>query len=182
MSRRRFRRVGVPALATVLAAAVVVPALAGQGQAPRRATLPIKGGVEVKINRFISEKLRFGRDVVDIRSGGTVVVRNPTDQPHTVSVVRRGQLPRNIRQIERCFEGPPCSNFFEAHQVNDQVDPPEIGQPVVNEGRAGVNQPGDSMFIPPKGRTNLDITANRGTTLYFLCAPNPWMQSRFRVR
>jgi hypothetical protein len=182
MSRRRLTRVGVPALAVVLATAVVVPALAGQGQAPRRATLPIKGGVEVKINRFISDKLRFGRDSTDIRSGGTVVVRNPTDQPHTVSVVRRGQLPRNTRGVERCFEGPPCSQFFEAHQVNDQVDPPEIGQPVVNAGQAGVNQPGDSVFIPPKGRTNLNITADRGTTLYFLCAPHPWMQSRFRVR
>lgn len=180
MSRRRFMRVGVPALAVVLAAALVVPALAGQGQAPRRATLQIKDGFAVKINRFISDKLRFGRDVVDIRSGGTVVVRNPTDQPHTVSLVRRRQLPGNAREVGRCFEGPPCSSFFEAHQVNEQTE--DVGQPVVNAGQAGVNQPGDSVFIPPKGRTNLEITADRGTTLYFLCAPHPWMQSRFRVR
>jgi hypothetical protein len=180
MSRRRFARVVVPALAVALAAIVVVPALAQQGQAPNRATLRIKSGVEVKINRFISDKLRFGRDATEIRSGGTVVVRNPTEQPHTVSVVRRRELPKNTRQVERCFEGPPCSRFFEAHQVNEQTE--EVGQPVVNAGKAGVNRPGDSVFIAPKGRTNLQITADRGTTLYFLCAPHPWMQSQFRVR
>jgi hypothetical protein len=180
MSRRRFARVVVPALAVAVAAIVVVPALAQQGQAPRRATLQIKSGIEVKINRFISDKLRFGRDVTEIRSGGTVVVRNPTDEGHTVSVVRRSQLPRNARQVGRCFEGPPCSNFFEAHQFNEQTGEP--AEPVVNVGKAGVNQSGDSVVIAPKGRTNLQITADRGTTLYFLCAPHPWMQSQFRVR
>jgi hypothetical protein len=180
MSRRRFARVVVPALAVAVGAVVVVPALAQQGQAPRRATLQIKSGIEVKINRFISEKLRFGKDVTLIRSGGTVVVRNPTDQPHTVSVVRPGQLPKNTREVTRCFEGPPCSDFFEAHQVNEQTE--EVGVPVVNAGKAGVNQAGDSVFIAPKGKTNLEITASRGTTLSFLCSPHPWMQGKFRVR
>jgi hypothetical protein len=180
MSRRRFARVVVPALAVAVATIVVVPALAGQGQAPGRATLQIKDGFAVKINRFISDKLRFGKDVTEIRSGGTVVVRNPTDQPHTVSVVRPGQLPRNTREVGRCFEGPPCSSILEAHQFNEQTQEP--AQPVVNAGQAGVNQPGDSVVIAPKGRTNLEITAARGTTLSFMCSPHPWMQGKFRVR
>lgn len=180
MSRRRLARVVVPTLAVALTAAAVVPAVAQQGQAPNRATLQTKGGPKVKINRSFSDTVRFGKDVTDIRSGGTVVLRDRTRVEHTLSVVRRGQLPRNVRQVNACFEGQPCARFITAHEANPETG--DVGRPLVNVGAAGFDRPGDSVFLPPRGRVNLDITAARGTNLWFMCIVHPWMQGRFRVR
>ena len=62
----------------------------------------------------------------------------------------------------------------------------------MNAGKAGFNQPGDSIVLPPAGgaaaakaqasKSQLKITAPKGKTLYFICAIHPWMQGKVEVR
>jgi hypothetical protein len=177
MSRRALYRVLVPAVALVAIAVAVGPATGQSDRGPRRATLPVVGGTSFEPNRFIRDSQRFGRDVTVIRSGGTVRIRNRTREPHTLSLVRRSQLPRRLRQLENCRV---CEELFQAHGATEEDRPPS--NPVVNVGAAGFDRPGDSIAFGPRESVSIRITAPRGTRLYFLCAPHPWMQGRFAVR
>jgi hypothetical protein len=181
MSRRKLTRVAVPALAVVIAAALVVPALA-QRPAPRQATLQAVGKVTFKANRFVRDGMRFNRDQVVLRRNGRLTLRDRTRQPHTLSVVRRNQLPRNLRQMENCFGSGPCDEIAVAHgainpDTGEEQDPTT---PLVNVGPAGFNQPGDSVLIPPRGRVNVEVTGRND--LYYLCAIHPWMLGKIDVR
>jgi hypothetical protein len=181
MSRRKFARVAVPALAALLAVAVAVPAIA-QRPAPRNTTLQAIGKVTFKANRFIRDATRFNKDTVVIRRNGRLALRDRTRQPHTLSLVRRNQLPRNLRGVDRCFGPGPCDDIAVAHGAVD----PETGEeqdpttPLVNVGPAGFNRPGDSVLIPPGGRTRVQVTGRND--LYYLCAIHPWMLGKIDVR
>ena len=180
MSRRTLYGALVPAVA-MLAITVAVGSATGQGRrAPRRATLPVVGGSSFKQNRFIKDSVRFGRDVTLIRSGGTVTIRNRTREPHTLSLVKRSQLPRRVAQIDSCFDKGPCGPLAQQHGVTEENKPPT--NPLVNVGAAGFNQPGDSIFFAPRRSVKIRITAPRGRRLYFMCIIHPWMQGRFVVR
>ena len=49
----------------------------------------------------------------------------------------------------------------------------------MNAGKAGFNQPGDSILIPPGGRTTVNVTGARD--MYYLCAIHPWMLGKIDV-
>jgi hypothetical protein len=180
MSRRKFARVAAPALAVVLAAAVVVPAVAQP--APNRTVLKAIGKVTFKANRYVKDSLHFNRDIVTIRKGGTLVLSDRTRQPHSFSLVKKGQLPATLRQMENCFGKGPCDDLAVAHGAID----PETGEekdpdkPLVNVGKAGFNQPGDSVLIPPGGKATVKITGSKA--LSYLCAIHPWMLGTVDVR
>jgi hypothetical protein len=75
--------------------------------------------------------------------------------PHTLSIVRRGDVPRTIEEVLTC---PACTPFFEAHDPGNDQQPPF--NYVVNVGKS---------------------TAARGTSLDFICAIHPWMQGKLKV-
>jgi hypothetical protein len=53
---------------------------------------------------------------------------------------------------------------------------------VVNAGKPGLNQPGDSLLIDADHPvTRARVTASPGTTLHFICVIHPWMQGKLRV-
>jgi hypothetical protein len=182
MSRRTLARVAVPALAVSVAAAAVVPALAA---GPSRATLEMIDRSSFKPNRYIKDGVRFGRDVTSIRPGGKLAIVDKTRQPHTFSVVKRTQLPQNLRQMGACFSpNGICSRLAVAHgavdpNTGEEIDPPTT--PLLNVGAKGFNAPGDSVILEPGKRTTLNITAKAGKDLYFLCAIHPWMQAKLDV-
>ncbi len=181
MQRRKAKRLGLAGLAVLIAAAVAVPAVA-QPSASARVKVTAIGGVSFKANRFIKDSVRFNKDTVRARRGDRLVIADKTKQPHTLSVVRRGQLPRKIRQIDGCFENGPCGRLAVEHgAINpDTGEEQEPTTPLVNAGREGFNQPGDSVLIPPGGRTAVDITGSKD--MYYLCAIHPWMQGKVDVR
>lgn len=180
MSRRKLTRLLVGALAIGVAAAVAVPALAA---APRNAQLKTIGGTELVLNRSITESLRFARDVTTIQTGGKLTLIDRTKTPHTLSIVKAGQRPRNLRQVENCFGKGPCDEIAVAHgAVNpDTGEEQDPTTPLVNVGKAGFNAPGDSVLIPPGGKTSVKITAGAGSTLNMICAIHPWMQNKVKV-
>jgi plastocyanin len=173
----------LPAVAAVAATAIAVPTLAeADSAAPKKkAGLDVKGGVVFKPNRMVGDTMRFGRDVTVIRSGGTLTIRNRTEAPHTFSLVRRSQVPRNARQMDACFEGGVCAELMQAHEASEEDEGPPK-KPLVNVGAEGFDRPGDSIFFAPKGRTTVKITAGKGSTLSFICVPHPWMQGTLKVR
>jgi hypothetical protein len=182
MTRNTLVRVVTLVLAAALAVAAVVPALAEPARdAQSRATLRIIGGLKFKANRFVSDTQRFGRDVTNINSGGRLTIRNTTREEHTFSLVRRSQLPRNGRQMERCFGAGPCDEIAVDHgAINPETgEEQEPTTPRVNKGAAGFNQPGDSVIIGPKQTVTVRVTASRD--VFFICAIHPWMLGRLNV-
>ncbi len=180
MSRSKFARVAVPGLALLIAAAVVVPAIA-QPSASARVKLNTIGGVTFKANRFIQDNMRFSKNSISADRGDTVVLTDRTRQPHSFSVVRKGQVPRKIRQIDACFEGGVCGELAAQHgAINpDTGEEQEPTTPLVNAGPAGFNQPGDSVLIPPRGKTTVRVTGRND--MFYICAIHPWMQGKIDV-
>ena len=182
MQKKTLTRMLVLALAAALTAALVAPALADPVQdSQARVTLRIIGGLKFKANRFVSDTQRFAEDVVDINSGGRLTVRDRTRQPHTLSLVKRSQQPRNGRQMEACFGRGPCDEIAVDHgAINPETgEEQEPTTPLVNKGPEGFNRPGDSVIIPPRGKATVRVTGNKDR--FYICAIHPWMQGRLDV-
>lgn len=180
MSRRKFTRSAVAAVAVLVAAAVAVPALAA---APRNVTVKSIGAVKMVPNRSITDSMHFNRDLITIQTGGRVTLVDETKAPHSWSVVKRTQVPRTLRGVDACFGKGPCDDLAVAHgAVNpDTGEEQEPTTPLVNVGKAGFNTPGDSVLMPPGRKTSVRITAGAGSTLNMICAIHPWMQNKVRV-
>jgi plastocyanin len=180
MSRRKFARPAVGAVVVVVAAAIAVPALAA---APRNVTVKSIGKVVMVPNRSITDGMHFNRDGLTIQTGGKVTLVDETKAPHSWSAVKKGQVPRTLRQVDACFGKGPCDDLAVAHGAVD----PNTGEeqepttPLVNVGKDGFNAPGDSVLIPPGRKTSVKITAAPGSTLYMICAIHPWMQNKVKV-
>lgn len=180
MSRHKFARPAIGAVAILVAAALAVPALAG---APRTAQVNTVGGAKMVPNRSITDSMHFKQDVVTVQTGGKIKLGDRTKAPHSWSVVKRGQVPANIRQMDACFGKGPCDELAIAHgAVNpDTGEEQEPTTPLVNVGKDGFNTPGDSVLIPPGGKTSVKVSAAAGSTLNMICAIHPWMQNKVKV-
>jgi hypothetical protein len=174
-------------LLAVLGAALLSAAgsaLAAGGKGPGKAKVVITGSESIKLNAYLKIGFHFAPGVVPIRSGGTVTLTNVTGDPHTLSLVKRSQLPRTFKQVENCEI---CGAIAKSHGLSVE-GPPKPGPPpilVVNVGAPGFDTPGDSVVIGPKGRggpVTFKVTARPGTILSFMCAIHPWMQGRFLVK
>ena len=183
MSRHKSARLGISALAIVVAAAVAVPALAA---APRNTTVKTIGKATMVPNRSITDGMHFNRDLVTIQTGGRLTLVDETKAPHSFSVVKRGQQPRTLRGVDACFGKGPCDELFVAHGAIDPVTGEEQEDlskliDLVNVGKDGFNTPGDSVLIPPGRKTSVKVSAAPGSTLYMICAIHPWMQNKVKV-
>jgi plastocyanin len=174
MSRRKYAPVGIAALAAIVAVAVAVPALAGGP--PSRATQRIVGGVKFVPNRMIADTMHFKKDRINIARGGRLTIVDTTKAPHSFSLVKKSQVPRRAAGVDACFEGGVCGKLAVEHgAVNpDTGEEQDPTTPLVNKGKDGFNQPGDSVLVPPGGRTSVRVTS--GGPLYYICAIHPWMQ------
>ena len=173
MSRRKFTRVAVPALVVLATALLVVPAVA---QAPpAKVTQQIVGGGKFVPNRSVSDTMHFKLDRINVKKGGTITLVDKTRAPHSFSLVKKSQVPRKIGQVDACFEKGPCGKLAVQHgainpDTGEEQDPTT---PLLNAGKAGFNQPGDSILVPPGGKAKVKVTS--GQTLYYICAIHPWM-------
>jgi hypothetical protein len=153
------------AAALCASALVIAPAIA---QAPKQAKLRIVGGVQMKPGQFVRDDQRFAPRDRAVRSGGKVRLANKA---------KTEDLPRTAQQAFQCAV---CGGFFEAHEANEETG--DVGKPVVEVGEPGFDKPGDSIFVAPGATVRFDVSADRGKTLYYLCAVHPWMQGKLRVK
>ncbi|MGH2839523.1 MAG: cupredoxin domain-containing protein [Solirubrobacteraceae bacterium] len=175
----RTRTFGV-ALTSLAVAAAAVPAV-GQAAVPTKPKVRILGGTSFVPNRYIKDKLRFNKDVYQVKSGATVTLNNTkTEEPHTLSIAKKSDLPKKVSAFDTCFEGGLCGQLFGAHGFPEDDGPPTT--PLVNAGKDGFNTRGDSIVIGPKDTATFQVTADKGRSLYFMCIIHPWMQAKFSVK
>ncbi len=109
------------ALAVLCSALVAVPAGAQSSN-----TIVVKGGAVMKPGKMIVDNMRFTPMSREVKSGRTVRIDNRTRQPHTLSIVKKSDLPRNAKQMEAFYKGPIMGQFMQAHEVdpNNEDAPP----------------------------------------------------------
>jgi plastocyanin len=176
------RRIPVALVATAalgVSALAIGPALA----APAKNRITIRAGQTYKPGFYVQFNMRFTPLDIKVRSGSTVTVANkgPKDEPHTVSFATRSDVPKTDKAIDNCENGKGfCAKLGQAHQFDPQTG--NVGVPVVDVGKPGVDRPGDSFYIAPGKSLSFKVTAKKGTTLRYFCAVHPWMQGTIHVR
>jgi plastocyanin len=176
-----LRKLLIGAVAALTLAVMAAPAAAAPA-----ATVETRGGDILQPGQFIKNNFRFVPRNIAVNSGDVVrwVDRDrDADDPHTVTIGRRSDLPQNIAQLEACFApGGFCIETIEAHDPGLDEQPPFNIR--VNRGGPGLDARGDSLLFggPFAQAIQGRITAPAGTTLFYLCAIHPWMQGRIAVQ
>jgi hypothetical protein len=181
----RFWRPAGLALLVLVLAAVGGTALAKSKSAPSKATVTVGGkfSASFKINQYglFKDGAHFAPGDVTIRSGGALTLKSTDKQaPHTFSIVAKKDLPKTRGKISNC--GAPntiCGKISQGHQIDQQGNP---AKPVVDVGAPGIDQIGDSFVLAPNSSQTVNLTAKKGTTLYFMCGIHAWMLGVLKVR
>ena len=180
MTNRFWRRAAVGALVAALAVAGGTALAASPKKGPKNTKIEMKGKFSVKRNKYFKDGVHFSPGKASIRSGGTLTLRNRTEEPHTFSIVKESDVPKTVNKILNCGSpGTICDTILTGHQPDAQGNPTK---PVVDVGMAGIDQPGDSIVVGPKQSTKVNVSAAKSTTLYFICAIHGWMQGQLRIR
>jgi plastocyanin len=161
-------------------AVAVAAALAGPAGAQNANTIVVKGGTVFKPGKAIIDNMRFAPMSREVKSGKTLKIDNRTKAPHTLSIVKKSDLPKTAAQMEKFYESPLMGEFMQAHEVDPTNEDAPPGKLLVNVGPEGFDQPGDSQFFMED--VSIKVTAKKGTNLSYVCLLHPWMQGTLRVR
>src|SRR4029453_8070262 len=113
------------------------------------ATVEVRGGDILEPGQFIKNNFRFVPRNITVNSGDVVrwVDRDrDADDPHTVTIARKADLPQTIAQLDACYEpGGFCIETIEAHDPGLDEQPPFNFR--VNRGGPGLNARGGSLLF-----------------------------------
>jgi hypothetical protein len=183
----KYRRLTAGVAVLVIALGATGASVAASARAPKRATIKVTQKIVMKPNRYIQDGLRWNRDVYRVRHNGTLHVVNTaaSEGPHTFTVVKKRDLPRNAKEAFNCEI---CNKLAEAHGADPNSEAPPKFQYLENgvgqDTPPEVDRPGDSGVTGPgkEGEfINLKVTAPKGKVLFFMCLIHPWMQARVKV-
>lgn len=140
-------------------------------------TVKAVGERTFRANKFFNSNLRFVRQNITVDSGDMVTFANDSDAPHTVTIVT-DQLATNWAQSYLCLNpslgGGACLPTVQDHEFG--------GISVLEQGEAGLDVAGDSLWMPLDGEITAQISAPSGTVLKYTCALHPWMQGTITVK
>jgi hypothetical protein len=172
----------------VMAVAVAAGALAGTGRKSSTTTVKaVQSGIQIKVNRYVQDGLRWNRDVYNVQSGGTIhVVNMAADEgPHTFTIVKKKDAPRNGAQALNCKI---CNALAKAHGADPSSDAPPkypfLEDGVGQQTPPSIDKPGDSGVTGSgkKGESiDLAVSAAPGSKLWMICLIHPWMQAEIDV-
>lgn len=185
LSRARLR-------ALVLVASTALLALAISGPVSTAAVTPT-GNTAVISMELTKGKLKFvGPESVTAGDQLEIVSKTNPKQvgPHTFSLVTKGSLPKTRKAMQSCFSPKKiCLAIAKWHGFNPKTE--KITKNLVKAGPAGwstmgdaTGKTGDSWFSgeSKKGtHVSQEVTAEAGTTLYYICAVHPEMQGSVKV-
>lgn len=185
LSRARLR-------ALVLVASTAVLALAISGPVSTAAVTPT-GNTAVISMELTKGKLKFvGPEAVVAGDQLEIVSKTNPKQvgPHTFSLVTKGSLPKTRKAMQSCFSPKKiCLAIAKWHGFNPKTE--KITKNLVKAGPAGwstmgnaTGKTGDSWFSgeTKKGtHVSQEVTAEAGSTLYYICAVHPEMQGSVKV-
>jgi plastocyanin len=184
MNRRFMVAVGATA---ALGVAAGVPAIA-DAAVPKN-EIRMVGGTKLKPGKYLKIDMRFKARNTTVKSGATVKLVNKIKEPepHTITFIEKRFLPT------QGFETGLEEQLFAAHKVDPSNEEAPPGVLVVDNGQPaqGTLQVdtmfsktvlGDSAFIAPgQKRFNFEVTADKGSKLFYYCAIHPWMQGKITV-
>ena len=180
--RRRIAALGAALLMLAVAGAAVA---ATRGGATGNAVVKTFAGEKIVPNRYFQDEMRFSPGTISVKSGAmlTFTYGDKEMEPHTLTIVKRSDLPKTAAQAENCRA---CERYATPHLKNPKA-PPDEHNPIVhwtlNKGQPGLDTVGDSVAIMTGAhkQISVEVSAPAGTTLYFLCALHPWMQGKIVV-
>lgn len=130
-------------------------------------------------NGFVAATFRWDPGTLTVASGSSVtfVHGNTGPEPHTVTIARKAQLPGSFEA--RCI---PC-NVASGHLKNPNGPPipANIKAYVLNRGAPGLDRPGDSIALLPRGphsRAAIVVSAPPGTVLHYVWRSIPGCRAR----
>ncbi|HMI81980.1 MAG TPA: hypothetical protein VK480_09365 [Solirubrobacterales bacterium] len=187
------RRARLRALALAVPAAALTLAVAGGGLAGAETTATPTGVTDVISMELTKGKLKFaGPESVTVGDQLEIVNNTSPRQvgPHTFSLVTKGSLPKTPQARKNCFAPKHiCLAIAKWHGFTPKTERITINP--VKAGLAGWStmgdasgKKGDSWFTgeTKKGtHFSQEVTADAGSTLYYLCAVHPWMQGKVNV-
>jgi len=178
-----IRRRGI-LIAIALLVIGIFTATAAMAGSKTRYLITAKGTENMDPNALIYSDFHFDPGTLIVHSGDVIrfIKDEGSEDPHTLTIVDKAQLPKNFDQVLACGSDPRsiCYQVLAEHfppngNVVKRVDP---------DGDGGLDQSGDSILIfPPEQGQGISarITAPAGTNLYFLCSIHPWMQGKIEV-
>ena len=187
MHSKLSRRARMRALVLAVSAAALTLALVGTAAAATPT-----GVTDVVSMELTKGKLKFvGPESVTV--GDQLEIVNKTNPrqvgPHTFSLVTKGSLPKTPKARKGCFAPKKiCLAIAIWHGFNPKTE--QITKNPAKAGPAGwstagdaTGKKGDSWFSGEKkgGHFSQEVTAEAGTTLYYMCAVHPWMQGKVNV-
>jgi plastocyanin len=178
---------GIAGLCLAVGASGVAMA-ANTAAVPKSVTVKEAQTFKAVPNRYVTNTLRWAKDVYVVKSGGTItVVNNKNDEgPHTFTVVNKKDLPKNAPAMLNCKI---CNKLGLAHGADPNSDAPPKFQYLENgkgqDTAPDIDRPGDSG-LTGSGQKNekisFKVTAKKGSTLYFMCILHPQMQAKVQVK
>jgi plastocyanin len=174
--------------ALVLAISVAALTLALVGTAAAATPTGVTDVISMDLTKG---KLKFtGPESVTVGDQLEIVNKTNPKQvgPHTFSLVTKGSLPKTPKARKGCFAPKKiCLAIAIWHGFNPKTE--RITKNPAKAGPAGwstagtVTKKGDSWFSGEKkgGHISQEVTAEAGTTLYYMCAVHPWMQGKVNV-
>lgn len=192
LSRRaRFRALAIAVPATALTVVFGSSSLAGAAEAP---VAPVPTGTKDVITMsLVKGKLKFVAPE-SVTVGDQLEIVNKTNPrqvgPHTFSLVTKGSIPKTRKAMGTCFTPKKiCFAIAQWHGFNPKTE--KITKNPAKAGPAGwstmgtaTGKKGDSWFTgETKSGTHIsqEVTAEAGTTLYFMCAIHPFMHGQIKV-
>lgn len=175
MRRRNLILLAAAIVLTVMT--VTIGTATSQPSSPRThepSLVRIIGSETFEANALIQATFRYSPERMFPHSGESVrwSDQDSAEDPHTVTIVRPGQVPTSADEVFNCR---PCNDALNAHFSSN---PPRIR---VNVGNPGLDRPGDSLLLFQGQSISATVSAPAGTTLYYVCAIHPWMQGRLVV-
>src|SRR5581483_9038923 len=144
-----MRRIGI-SIGAVTLAVTAAAVVFGGGAGAASTTVKIVGKDSFSPNAFVTSTFHYVPGTISVKSGSTAQWVNQTSDPHTVTVVKPGQVPSTISAVFNC------------KVCNSQA-------PSASAGGPGLDAPGDSLLVKPHGSVSAPVTAKAGTTLHYMC-------------
>jgi len=189
LSRRaRLRALALAVPAAALTVVLGSSSLAGAAEA----TVAPTGKTDVITMSLVKGKLKFVAPKT-VTVGDQLQVLNKTNPrqvgPHTFSLVTEGSVPKTPKAQKSCFSPKKiCLAIAKWHGFS-----PKTERITINPAKAGpagwstmgnaTGKKGDSWFSGERkgGHYSQEVTAEAGTTLYFMCAVHPFMHGQVKV-
>jgi plastocyanin len=184
--RARLRALALAVPAAALTLVVGGSSLAGAAESTTGTTDVVK----IELNKG---NLKFsGPDTVTV--GDQLEIINETNPkqvgPHTFSLVTKGSVPKTAGARKGCFTPKHiCLAIAKWHGFNAKterisINPAKAGPEGWSTAGNATGKKGDSWFTgeSKKGsHFSQEVTAEPGTTLYYVCAVHPWMHGQVKV-